>query len=430
MRDSAPKAAVTGAYATTIRRAKHPPRINNICGGVVRLAAPLVAALAIAGCSATGSSNVPATVGQLVAQTRSHRIPLWKAEGIATAVCPNVVGKPACFALTVNTGRLIRPSGWTPSDLEAAYDLPSASGEIVAIVDAYDNPNIASDLATYRAQFGLPKAKFAKYNQDGLRKNYPQGSVTWAVEEDLDVEMVSAACPHCTIYLVEANTSDGSDLQKAETRAVMLGAHIVSNSWGCTGSNDCVAASDFRAPGVIYLAASGDYGYGVIGPPAAFDSVVAVGGTQLSANARAYYETVWPDAGSGCAAAFRKPKWQHDPDCTARTETDVSAEAGCLPGVAEYDSYGAGGWIQECGTSVSTPFNAGVFALAGKMGRKSAPKNFWTLNMGERLHDLHVITSGSNGSCGGKYLCQAGSRQFKTYAGPTGWGTPRGVATY
>jgi hypothetical protein len=396
----------------------------------LKLVATFLAALAIAGCNAGGSSNVPAMLGPSIAQTRSHHMPLWEAQGIATPVCAHVAGKPTCLALTVKTGRLIKPSGWTPSDLEAAYKLPSAPGETVAIVDAYDNPNIGSDLATYRAQFGLPKAKFVKYTQRGQQKNYPQANVDWGVEEDLDVDMVSAACPRCTIYLVEANAANAPDLQTAEAQAVTLGAHIVSNSWTCYGSNACVDTSDFDTPGVVYLAGSGDYGYGQIGAPSVFDSVVSVGGTQLAANGPAYIESVWPDAGSGCATGITKPQWQHDPDCTARTEADVSAEAGCLPGVAEYDSYGAGGWIQECGTSVSTPLNAGVFALAGNARSLSAPKNFWTLKSGARRRDLHTITSGSNGSCKGEYLCQAGSREFKTYAGPTGWGTPKGVSAY
>jgi subtilase family serine protease len=50
------------------------------------------------------------------------------------------------------------PSGWAPADLQSAYRLPSTggAGQTVAIVDAYDNPNAESDLAVYRAQFGLP----------------------------------------------------------------------------------------------------------------------------------------------------------------------------------------------------------------------------------------------------------------------------------
>ncbi len=64
-------------------------------------------------------------------------------------------------------------AGWGPSDLQAAYDLPSSSkgsGQVVAIVDAYDNPNVASDLAEYRSHFGLPAANFTKYSQNGQLK--------------------------------------------------------------------------------------------------------------------------------------------------------------------------------------------------------------------------------------------------------------------
>ena len=78
-------------------------------------------------------------------------------------------------------------------------------GQIVAIVDSYDNPNVASDLAKYRSHYGLPKAKFYKYNQDGQQSHYPKGNTGTGVEIDLDVEMVSASCPNCTIYLIESN---------------------------------------------------------------------------------------------------------------------------------------------------------------------------------------------------------------------------------
>ena len=115
----------------------------------------------------------------------------------------------------------------------------------------------------------------------------------WPVEIALDVEMVSAACPLCTIYLVEANSADSSDLQAAETEAVTLGAHIVSNSWGCLGSINCVDVSDFDTPGVTYLAATGDSGLNKVGAPAAFDSVAAIGGTQLQKSGSTYTETVW-----------------------------------------------------------------------------------------------------------------------------------------
>ena len=75
------------------------------------------------------------------------------------------------------------------------------------MVDAYDNPNVASDLAVYRRHYGLPKAKFYKYNQSGQQSHYPKGDTGWGSEIDLDVELVSASCPNCTIYLIESNSN-------------------------------------------------------------------------------------------------------------------------------------------------------------------------------------------------------------------------------
>ena len=400
----------------------------------LRLAAPLVAALAIAACNGGGSSNVPAVPGQSTAQTRSHStMPEWQAKDQAAPVCPQVVGKPTCLALRVKgiIGNS-SPTGLFPIDLQTAYNLPitKGSGQIVAIVDAYDNPNVASDLATYRSEFGLGTANFTKYNQEGQQGNYPGGSPDWGIEIDLDVDMVSAACPNCTIYLIEANSSDSSDLDAAEAEAVTLGAHIVSNSWISYGCNTCDNSSDFDAPGVVYTAGSGDAGYNNIGSPSVFDSVVAVGGTQLTKSGSTYSETVWDGAGAGCATGVTKPKWQKDKGCSSRTDADISSEAGCEPGVAEYDSYNDSGWTVECGTSAATPLNAAVFALAGNASTIKAPEHFWKLKKKKAKRELHYISSGNDGSCGGSYLCTAGTGQFKTYSGPAGWGTPDGIKAY
>ncbi|MGA8576825.1 MAG: S8 family serine peptidase [Candidatus Cybelea sp.] len=400
--------------------------------GSVKLLAPLVAALAVAACNAGGSSNVPGTAGQTSSTSSSRSaMPEWQAKGLAKAACPQITGRPTCLAL-IQSKSGISPtvSGWAPSDFQTRYNLPSSTngkGQIVAIVDAYDNPNVASDLAAYRSQFGLGKANFTKYNQQGQKKNYPRGSTGWGIEIDLDVQMVSAACPLCTIYLVEANSSDNSDLQTAEAQAVTLGAHIVSNSWICYGSYNCVDQSIFDQPGVLYTAGSGDAGYGAIGAPAALPSVVAVGGTVLSKNGSTYSETVWNGAGAGCATGVTKPSWQHDPDCTSRTISDVSAIAWQ---VAEYDTYGYSGWFTVGGTSVATPMIAAIFALAGNASTQDAAKKIWSLKKRQRGKDLHAITTGSDGSCSGKYLCQAGTKQFHSYSGPAGWGTPNGIKAF
>jgi subtilase family serine protease len=344
-----------------------------------------------------------------------------------------VEGKATCLTL-IQSAASKAVSGWAPADIETRYNLPitKGKGEIVAIVDAYDNPNAQSDLAEYRSEFGLGTADFTKYNQEGQTKNYPQGDTNWGVEIDLDIQMVSAACPLCKIYLVEANSNNISDLQSAEAEAVKLGAHIVSNSWICYGSSCGTSESSFDTKGVVYLAASGDDGYNHNGPPEWFPSVVSVGGTVLSKSGSKYNETVWSGAGGGCSDngtgnGEKKPRWQNDPSCKFRTDADVSAVAWNL---AEYDTYGNGGWFTVGGTSAATPLNAGVFALAGNATKVNAGENFWKLKTKKRDKALNYISSGSDGSCGGSYLCTAGTKQYGTYSGPTGWGTPNGIAAY
>ncbi len=393
----------------------------------------LLATLAVAACS--GAATNPSGNGG-ASQTQARAVPTWQAKGLALPACPQVVGKPACYALVASkSGISPAVAGWAPADFQARYNLPSStkgSGQIVAIVDAFDNPDVTSDLATYRTNFGLGTANFTKYNQTGQTSNYPQGDVGWGVEIDLDVEMVSAVCPKCTIYLVEANSNNSNDLDAAEAEAVKLGAHITSNSWGCYQSNDCDDPSDFDTPGVTYVAASGDAGYNENGSPESLASVVAVGGTVMSKSGSTYSETVWDGAGGGCSnngggTGVTKPSWQHDPGCAYRTDTDVSAVAWQ---VAEYDSYAYGGWFTVGGTSAASPLIAGVYGLAGNAGRQHAAAKIWKLKKRRLKHDLNDITSGSDGTCGGSYLCTAGTGQYKSYSGPTGFGTPNGLGAF
>jgi hypothetical protein len=387
----------------------------------LKLAAPIVAALAVTACSG-GSNSMPATTaGQTSALVRS--IPQWKAQNLARPACPDLgAGYYHCDAL-VQTDAIQRGvAGWAPVDFQTRYNLPSSSkgaGQIVAIVDAFDNPNVASDLAAYRSNFGLGTANFTKYNQNGQTSNYPRGDKGWGTEIDLDVEMVSAVCPNCTIYLIEANTNNTTDLETAEKQAVTLGAHVISNSWGGGGGAD---QSAFNTPGVIYLASAGDGGYGTQAP-ADLPTVVSVGGTTISKMGSAYNESTWNDTGSGCATGISKPSWQHDSGCTSRTMNDVSAVAF---NVAFYDTYGESGWGTVGGTSVSSPLIGGVFGLAGNASKLHDAKKFWAQTKQKYAKDLHDITTGLDGACGGTYLCKAGPG----YDGPTGWGTPNGLGAF
>ena len=367
----------------------------------------LCAALALlAGCASV--SPEPQAPRQAFAITGS--IPEWKATRAARAACPVRPGEATCLALLLDARRRPNAPGLTPTDFQARYRLPSKSkgaGEIVAIVDAYDNPNVASDLAKYRKTFGLGSAPFAKYNQNGERKNFPDRNANWGVEEDLDVEMVAAACPKCTIDLIEAKYPYGGALSVAEDQAVKLGARIVSNSWICYGSISCVNAASFSKPGVLYLGASGDEGFDHPGAPMAFASVAAIGGTVLSKSGSHYSEAGWSGTGGGCVFDIRKPNWQHDKFCWGRMTNDASAVAW---NVSEYDSYGYDGWFTIGGTSVSTPLVAGIFALAGNAAKQDGGRAFWQDAKETSLNNL----------C--KSVCL-----FDQYSFGIGWGSPHGL---
>src|ERR1700722_9030537 len=375
----------------------------------------------------------------------------WQSNPPARAVCPQAIGKPVCQVLLEHTvaSPLCSPSstcGWTPAQLQKAYNLTSSlgkgSGQIVALIEAGDEANATTDLAAYRNEFSLGTANLVKYNETGQQSNYPPScqDYGWCVETDLDMDMVSAACPKCTIYLMEAKDgSTISDFETAEAEAVKLGATIVSNSWSCPENWDCGDTNFgkyFDTKGVAYLASTGDDAYNTIGGPSALSSVIGVGGTQLALSGSKYTETIWNDASAGCASptvvgspGVPKPAWQHDPDCTYRTDGDISSESGCSPGVAEYISQ-YGGWIDVCGTSVASPFTAGVIALAGNAINQNGGENFWLFNSKQHRKYFHHPTDGSDGSSGSCGYCGGDGRYKKYYSGPGGWGPPKGINGY
>ncbi len=324
-------------------------------------------------------------------------------------------------------------SAYGPAQFLTGYNLTgtAATPKTIAIVDAYDNPHAASDLAAFSSYYHLPQLNtytnsstpgpwFRKVNQSG-GTSYPRGNSGWGLEIALDVETAHEICQNCNILLVEASSNSFSNLGAAENEAVKLGADVVSNSWGGGESSSETTSYDpyFNHPGVVITASTGDSGYGVE-YPAASKYVVGVGGTTLSLGAGNSYagESAWVDGGSGCSNYEPKPAWQTDSGCSHHTVADVSADADPNTGAAVYDTYGYSGWLQVGGTSLSSPLIAAVFALSGNTSDPSAPYS--------HTDQLHDVLSGSNGSCGGSYLCTAGSG----YDGPTGLGTPNGVGAF
>jgi len=309
------------------------------------------------------------------------------------------------------------PAGYGPDSIQAAYALPSAAagtGQTVAIVDAYDDQSAEADLATYRAQYGLPACTsangcFRKVDQRG-GTDYPQPDAGWAAEISLDLDMVSAACPNCSIVLVESDDNTLDNLALAVDEAVALGAKYVSNSYGATEDPaETAVDGHFNHPGVAVTASTGDSGFGTA-YPAASPFVTAVGGTSLvadSGSSRGWSETAWSGAGSGCSLVEEKPAWQTDAGCARRSAADVSAVADPNTGVAVYSSVD-GGWMVYGGTSASSPIIAATYALAGTPVADTVPASYLYDNVGADPSSLNDVTSGSNGTCNPTYQCVAG----------------------
>ncbi|NEB03955.1 S53 family peptidase [Streptomyces sp. SID13726] len=383
----------------------------------------------------------------------------WAATPCAT---PKKAGELACNSLRVTGGTTAfqkaqrargvtpraadaaTPSGYGPSDLQDAYGLTDASasngsGETVAIVDAYNDPNAEADLAKYRSYYGLPACTtangcFKKVSQTGSTTSLPSSDSGWSEEISLDLDMVSAIAPNAKILLVEATSATMANLGKAVNEAVTLGAKFVSNSYGGSESSSDTSydSSYFNHPGVAITVSAGDEGYGAE-YPAASKYVTSVGGTALtssSSTSRGWTESVWKTSstegtGSGCSSYDAKPSWQTDTGCTKRMIADVSAVADPATGVSVYDSYGVtAGWYTFGGTSASAPIIAGVYALAGTPGSSDYPAQYPYAAAGTSA--LNDVTSGNNGSCSTSYFCTARSG----YDGPTGWGTPEGVDAF
>jgi subtilase family serine protease len=421
------------------------------------------ASLTVAGLATMSAQTVPAAAATHVTASgpsasprflRAHH-PVRLPSGY-TQVCPEPAspGVMQCSIVVRSQASLQAankpsPAALSPGQLRSAYGLSKAAQApnkgTVAVVDAYNDWHATADLAKYRSYYGLPACQESTkclrvVNQKGTTAWYPKGNSGWAEEESLDLDMVSAICSKCKIILVESNSTSPGSLSAAEDTAFRLGAKFISNSWGGPEfSGETSYDSHFEHKGVAITVSSGDDGYGVQWPASSPD-VTAVGGTTLWMKGRTRtQEKVWNlgagDAtGSGCSDAEPQKAWQAADNSSCpdnRIDNDVAADADPRTGPAVYDSYppsGAGlpkGWQQLGGTSASSPIIAAVYALANPGGRPAAgstPTEFpYQASSG-----LRDITTGSDGSCGGTYLCTAEAG----YDGPTGLGVPSGVNAF
>ncbi len=344
--------------------------------------------------------------------------------------------------------------GYTPADLASAYRFnPSLNRhhQLVAIVDAFNDPNARKDLKHFDAHYGLHEfpGSFRQVNELGSTKRSklpPHARQGWSVEESLDVQSVRAVCHTCRILLVEAKNTGSTELTRAVETAVHRRATEISNSYGGPEPRK-VSSSNRRFEkyadhkGIVVTASTGDFGwYGwntanagqpMNAPeqPATLPGVVAVGGTTLtlSSSGTRSSETVWNANGpndatglakdaveaasdGGCSRAHAAPGWQRHTagyqgtGCGGRrVDADVSAIANPMTGFDIYDSYAGDGksprgWATIGGTSLASPVVAAMWALAG--GAKGAhPALELYGHLAKQVGSFYDVTAGGNGFC-------------------------------
>ena len=376
---------------------------------------------------------------------------------------PSVAVKHASAGSTYSAST----DGYSPSQIRTAYGFNNinfggvagdGSGQTIAIVDAYNDPNIKADLAVFDSQFGIAAPpSFSVVSQTGSNK-LPSSDAGWAQETSLDVEWAHAIAPGANILLVESKDDSLPDLVKGVNYArSVAGVSVVSMSWGSSEfSGQTSYDKFFTTPtghaGVTFVAAAGDDGAeGGAEWPASSPNVISVGGTtlNLTSSGAITSETVWSDTAGGTSTIERVPGYQSSLGVSGRTTADVAYDADPDTGFATYDSLsyeGESGWSETGGTSAGTPQWAALIAI-GDQGR--ATKGYASLdgatgtlpaiynvyaNASSYAADFNDITSGSNASSdggGGDFGGRghgggSGSGNGGGYGGGGGWHHHRG----
>jgi hypothetical protein len=337
----------------------------------------------------------------------------------APLLTANVSGKATAASAGQATPAVTNstPIGHTPAQIAQAYGFNqvafsngvkgNGAGQTIAIVDAYVDPNISSDLQKFDSQFGLAAPpSFSQLVEQGATANSG-----WSLETALDVEWAHAMAPDANIVLVEANNSSlGSLLSAVNYARNLASVSVVSMSWGSSEfASETAYDSYFTTPaghiGITFVASSGDAGAGTTWPSVS-PNVLAVGGTTLSTSASGAYtgETAWSGSGGGVSSFETEPSYQTSVQSTgARTTPDVAFDADPNSGFTVYDSVpygGQNGWFEVGGTSAGAPQWAALVAIAdqgraisGLGSLSNAQSTLYTLPAA----DFHDVASGSNG---------------------------------
>jgi subtilase family serine protease len=345
----------------------------------------------------------------------------------------------------------------TDSLIAAGYD---GTGHTIVIVDAYQNPNLVSQVAHFDAFYGLPAISLTQYAPDGLTPFIPgdPNMTGWAEEISLDVEWAHAIAPGANIVLVLAKTNNDPDILSALKYAVdhNLG-DVISMSFGenescvdpdiLAGYHDVFAAATQK--NITLFASSADQGASLqtcdgnswvraVSSPASDPLVTGVGGTELRA---ANYcltvlgcnpathplfgtwqsEIVWNEGppfgdfqaffnstlstGGGFSVLFDAPPYQKGTlhGGKQRGVPDVAYNAAVLHGVLTYLNIPglAPGFYTFGGTSAGAPQWAGIAAIANQKAAKRLGflnSAIYKIGKDDTAYpaSFHDITSGTN----------------------------------
>jgi kumamolisin len=307
-------------------------------------------------------------------------------------------------------GATTKVTGCNPETLTT---VATGGSKVIAIVDAYDDPNAAADLSVYSSHYGLPAITGSNFSVVYASGTKPAKDSTggWELEESLDLDMAHALAPNAKIILVEASSSSTTALLQAETVAANLvaqgGGGEVSNSWGGSeSSNEESYESTFVKSGVVFFASAGDSPG--VEFPSVLSNVVGVGGTTINrSNTGAYTsETSWADSGGGKSKYVTRPSYQSVVSGvvgTKRGDPDIGLDANPSSGAWVYDTVAYEGsvldWVVVGGTSLASPASAALVNHAASFNTSSVAELTEMYGQYGNVADFTDITSGtcSNG---------------------------------
>jgi hypothetical protein len=425
-------------------------RSRTVLAGLTAVAAAVAAVVVPGPAGASGASSTTTWVAQ----------PLCTTAAVGHKSCAGMRLVPRRVLSTAGQRTVARPThadgpagGYSPGDLATAYGLhPNstvAAHQTVAIVDAFDDRTVGRDLDRFDRHYGIrteTSSTFRLVNQRG-GSTRPAPDPGWAGEITLDVQTVRGLCRTCKILLVETDSDSDASLAAGVNEAVKLHATEVSNSYGgpeVDPDNTPAVVKAYNHPGVVITASTGDDGWfdwDVINAqdgesssntpeiPAAYNTVVGVGGTSLylRPDGTRAGETVWNSdgptdaygitigqplgaAGSGCSTLYGPKGWQQHVQgyrtlgcgTTKRSGVDIAADADPFTGYDIFEDYGldAPAWSTVGGTSLASPMIAAMWALAGGSGGTNYPAlSLYGHYRHDRTRPSYDVTVGGTGLC-------------------------------